>query len=92
MSELSFSATSVSMSKTVQKNLGPSYPDISLLKDSTSLGKDVKLQLLTDKWKDVHTFKFPTRYINSISIKKIYNALRGTNRAAGVVNPRFLFR
>ncbi|CAC5386915.1 unnamed protein product [Mytilus coruscus] len=58
--EISLSATLQSMSKPVQKNLGPSYPDISLLKDSTSLGKDVKLQLLTDKWKDVHTFKFPT--------------------------------
>ncbi|CAG2209777.1 unnamed protein product [Mytilus edulis] len=59
--ELSLSAASELVSSPVQKNLGPSYPDISLLKDSTSLGKDEKLQLLTNKWKDVHTFKFPTR-------------------------------
>ncbi|CAG2214457.1 unnamed protein product [Mytilus edulis] len=59
--QTSLSAASELVSSPVQKNLGPSYPDISLLKDSTSLGKDEKLQLLTNKWKDVHTFKFPTR-------------------------------
>jgi hypothetical protein len=45
------------MSKPIHKNL-PSYPDISTLKDSVILGKDVKFQLLTGSWKDVHTFKF----------------------------------
>ncbi|CAG2202028.1 unnamed protein product [Mytilus edulis] len=41
--ELSLSAASELVSSPVQKNLGPSYPDISLLKDSTSLGKDEKV-------------------------------------------------
>lgn len=49
------------MSKPIYNNLSCSYPDISTLKDSVLLGKDVKFQLLTGTWKDVDTFKFPTR-------------------------------
>ena len=40
----------------------PQYPDISCLHQSKMQVKDVKMQLLTDHWKDINTFNFPARY------------------------------
>ena len=43
---------------------GPPYPDI--LVENVSLNDEVRYNVLTKQWTNIHSFKFPTRYVLSL--------------------------